>query len=110
MPEPGVRYRSASDLAGRAEDPGRRHAAGSRGDEDGDQYHRAGCGEDRPHQRRPGRCSTRWTGSGGVRMIETNMPVQLLRDEIAGGDLNTVPGFLFFDHVAVAVKQGELEA
>ena len=43
-------------------------------------------------------------------MIETNMPVQLLRDEIAGGNLTTVPGFLFFDHVAVAVKQGELEA
>jgi len=43
-------------------------------------------------------------------MIETNMPVQLLTDEIADGDLTIVPGFLFFDHVAVAVKQGELEA
>jgi len=43
-------------------------------------------------------------------MIETNMPTQLLTDEIAGSDLTTVPGFLFFDHVAVAVKQGELEA
>jgi methylmalonyl-CoA/ethylmalonyl-CoA epimerase len=35
---------------------------------------------------------------------------QLLTDEVAANDLTTVPGFLFFDHVAIAVKQGELEA
>jgi len=28
----------------------------------------------------------------------------------ATNDLTSLPGFLFFDHVAVAVKQGELEA
>jgi methylmalonyl-CoA/ethylmalonyl-CoA epimerase len=38
------------------------------------------------------------------------MGTQLLAEEIAGNDLTTVPGFLFFDHVAVAVKQGELES
>jgi len=38
------------------------------------------------------------------------MGTQLLAEEIAGNDLTTVPGFLFFDHIAVAVKQGELEA
>ncbi len=35
---------------------------------------------------------------------------QVLTQEIAGNELTTIPGFLFFDHVAVAVKQGELEA
>jgi methylmalonyl-CoA/ethylmalonyl-CoA epimerase len=30
--------------------------------------------------------------------------------EVAASDLTDIPGFLFFDHVAVAVKQGELEA
>ena len=38
------------------------------------------------------------------------MSTELLNEEIAGNDLKTVPGFLFFDHIAVAVKQGELEA
>lgn len=28
----------------------------------------------------------------------------------AAGDLKSIPGFLFFDHVAIAVRQGELEA
>ena len=38
------------------------------------------------------------------------MSVQLLTEELVSTDLKTIPGFLFFDHVAVAVKQGELEA
>ncbi|HEY3839041.1 MAG TPA: VOC family protein [Bryobacteraceae bacterium] len=38
------------------------------------------------------------------------MSTQLLTDEVAATELTNVPGFLFFDHVAVAVKQGELEA
>ena len=38
------------------------------------------------------------------------MSTQLLTAENAAADLASVPGFLFFDHVAVAVKQGELEA
>jgi methylmalonyl-CoA/ethylmalonyl-CoA epimerase len=37
------------------------------------------------------------------------MSAQLLHEEVAEKDLTAVPGFLFFDHVAVAVKQGELE-
>ena len=37
------------------------------------------------------------------------MSAQLLHEEAVGKDLTTVPGFLFFDHVAVAVRQGELE-
>ena len=31
-------------------------------------------------------------------------------EERVANELTAVPGFLFFDHVAVAVKQGELEA
>jgi methylmalonyl-CoA/ethylmalonyl-CoA epimerase len=38
------------------------------------------------------------------------MSTELLSAEVAGSDLTSIPGFLFFDHVAVAVKQGELEA
>jgi methylmalonyl-CoA/ethylmalonyl-CoA epimerase len=38
------------------------------------------------------------------------MSAQLLHEEAVEKDLTEVPGFLFFDHVAVAVKQGELEA
>src|SRR5580693_4876479 len=38
------------------------------------------------------------------------MSTQLLTAESAPSDLASVPGFLFFDHVAVAVKKGELEA
>ena len=39
------------------------------------------------------------------------MGTQLLSEEIVNNnDLTTIPGFLFFDHVAVAVKKGELEA
>src|SRR5580693_2951709 len=37
------------------------------------------------------------------------MSTQLLTAESAPSDLASVPGFLFFDHVAVAVRQGELE-
>lgn len=37
------------------------------------------------------------------------MSTQLLIDDIAAA-LHAVPGFLFFDHVAIAVKQGELES
>lgn len=37
------------------------------------------------------------------------MSAQLLSEEKVEKDLTTVPGFLFFDHVAVAVRQGELE-
>ncbi len=41
------------------------------------------------------------------------MGAQLLTDEMVANnldnDLTRVPGFLFFDHIAVAVKQGELE-
>src|ERR1035438_2993255 len=37
------------------------------------------------------------------------MSAQLLHEEAVGKDLTAVPGFLFFDHVAVAVRQGELE-
>ena len=41
-----------------------------------------------------------------------NLPsAQVLdQDNSSNGDLTSVPGFLFFDHVAVAVQQGELEA
>jgi methylmalonyl-CoA/ethylmalonyl-CoA epimerase len=41
-----------------------------------------------------------------------NLPAaQLLNQDNSGnGDLTAVPGFLFFDHVAVADQQGELEA
>ena len=39
-----------------------------------------------------------------------DMPTtQLLTDEIASSELQSVPGFLFFDHLAIAVKRGELE-
>jgi methylmalonyl-CoA/ethylmalonyl-CoA epimerase len=38
------------------------------------------------------------------------MSAQLLQEETVNNDLTAVPGFLFFDHVAIAVKQGELEA
>jgi methylmalonyl-CoA/ethylmalonyl-CoA epimerase len=38
------------------------------------------------------------------------MRAELLTEEIAGNELTAIPGFLFFDHLAVAVKQGELEA
>lgn len=38
------------------------------------------------------------------------MSTLTMTEEIAATDLTSVPGFLFFDHVAVAVKQGELEA
>lgn len=38
------------------------------------------------------------------------MVTQVVTHEAKGSDLASVPGFLFFDHVAVAVKQGELEA
>lgn len=38
------------------------------------------------------------------------MSTELLTEEIMGNDLTSLPGFLFFDHVAVAVRQGELEA
>jgi len=38
------------------------------------------------------------------------MTTEMLKEAPAVNDLTTVPGFQFFDHVAVAVKQGELEA
>jgi methylmalonyl-CoA/ethylmalonyl-CoA epimerase len=38
------------------------------------------------------------------------MTTETLTEEVAAADLAAVPGFLFFDHVAIAVKQGELEA
>src|ERR1022692_4762207 len=38
------------------------------------------------------------------------MTAQLLHEAAVEKDLTAVPGFLFFDHVAVAVRQGELEA
>ena len=38
------------------------------------------------------------------------MSAQTVTEGIAAADLTAVPGFLFFDHVAIAVKQGELEA
>jgi methylmalonyl-CoA/ethylmalonyl-CoA epimerase len=34
----------------------------------------------------------------------------VLAENMPASELTSVPGFLFFDHVAVAVKQGELEA
>src|ERR1700733_13130246 len=37
------------------------------------------------------------------------MSGQLLNEEAVESSLTDVPGFLFFDHVAVAVRQGELE-
>jgi methylmalonyl-CoA/ethylmalonyl-CoA epimerase len=38
------------------------------------------------------------------------MTTEMLAEETKANDLSAIPGFLFFDHVAVAVKQGELEA
>lgn len=38
------------------------------------------------------------------------MSTELLTQEVAATELTNVPGFLFFDHIAVAVKEGELEA
>jgi methylmalonyl-CoA/ethylmalonyl-CoA epimerase len=38
------------------------------------------------------------------------MTTEMLAEETKASDLSAIPGFLFFDHVAVAVKQGELEA
>jgi methylmalonyl-CoA/ethylmalonyl-CoA epimerase len=38
------------------------------------------------------------------------MTTQLVPEDLAGADLSALPGFLFIDHVAVAVRQGELEA
>lgn len=38
------------------------------------------------------------------------MTTEMLAEEAKPSDLSAIPGFLFFDHVAVAVKQGELEA
>jgi methylmalonyl-CoA/ethylmalonyl-CoA epimerase len=38
------------------------------------------------------------------------MTTETLTEEVAKSELAAVPGFLFFDHVAIAVKQGELEA
>src|ERR1700751_3038819 len=38
------------------------------------------------------------------------MTTQVLAEEVAASELTEVPGFLFFDHVAGAVRQGELEA
>jgi methylmalonyl-CoA/ethylmalonyl-CoA epimerase len=38
------------------------------------------------------------------------MSAQLLHEEVVEKDLTALPGFLFFDHVAVAVRQGDLEA
>jgi methylmalonyl-CoA/ethylmalonyl-CoA epimerase len=38
------------------------------------------------------------------------MSTELLTEDVAASELTSVPGFLFFDHVAVAVKQGELES
>ena len=37
------------------------------------------------------------------------MSAQLLHEPAVENDLSAVPGFLFFDHVAVSVRQGELE-
>src|ERR1700721_3302550 len=38
------------------------------------------------------------------------MSTQPLSDETPGSDLTAIPGFLFVDHIAVAVRPGELEA
>jgi methylmalonyl-CoA/ethylmalonyl-CoA epimerase len=38
------------------------------------------------------------------------MSTQLLAEEMAASELTALPGFLFFDHVAIAVRKGELEA
>ncbi len=37
------------------------------------------------------------------------MGLQLVHPEPVESDLSMVPGFLFFDHVAIAVRQGDLE-
>ena len=38
------------------------------------------------------------------------MSTQVVADNVKPAGVESVPGFLFFDHVAIAVKQGELEA
>ena len=38
------------------------------------------------------------------------MTTQIPAEQVGASELTAVPGFLFFDHVAVAVRQGELEA
>ena len=54
------------------------------------------AGQDCRHQREPGRRRAGRAGGGGVRIMSAQ--------------LEQVPGFLFFDHVAISVKPGELEA
>ena len=38
------------------------------------------------------------------------MSTQVVAENVKAAGVESVPGFLFFDHVAIAVKQGELEA
>jgi methylmalonyl-CoA/ethylmalonyl-CoA epimerase len=61
--------------------------------EDGDEHHRAYFGQSGRHQGAAGRRRASGPDRGGVRIMA---PEQ-------------IPGFLFFDHVAVSVKPGELE-